>query len=138
MDIRKKTFGINFPFVNSNNGDYLGLTEIPEREIKANLVHLLLTKKGSRYFMPEFGTNLYQYIFEPMSEELMLKIEDEINAACENFIPNLKINKINITTYYDKIEYLTDDKSHHTITIKIDYTVQSRTFESSSTVTLTF
>jgi len=65
MEVRKKTYGIDFPFNDSNNGDFLKLTEIPEREIKSNLIHLLLTNKGSRYYLPEFGTNLYHYIFDP-------------------------------------------------------------------------
>ena len=44
MAIKKQTFGIDFPFVNSNSGDYVGLTTIPESEVKAMLIHLLLTK----------------------------------------------------------------------------------------------
>lgn len=48
------TYGIDFPFRESQKGDYLSMTEIPEREVRANLVHLLLTRKGSRYYLPDF------------------------------------------------------------------------------------
>ena len=137
MNIRKKTYGINFPFYDSDNGDYLKLTPSVEAEVKSDLIHLLLTRKGSRYFLPDFGTNLYQYIFEPLDEVIIQKIEDEINNAVEKYIPNLEINKINIKQFYDDIEYVGDDKKQHSVTVNIDYTVSFRTFEAPGTITLT-
>lgn len=137
MDIRRKTYGVNYPFYDSNNGDFLLLTETIESQVKSDLIHLLLTRKGSRYFLPDFGTNLYQYIFEPLDDVVIQKIEDEINNAVEKFIPNLKINKINITQFYDNIEFVLDDKKQHSVTINIDYTVSFRTFDAPGTVTLT-
>lgn len=130
MEIRKKTYGINFPFLESTNGDFIKLTDTPEQEVKSNLIHLLLTRKGSRYFLPEFGTNLYQYIFDPIDTKTISKIENEINTACEKFLPNLKINKINI----DSIP--SSNKESHTIKITIDYTVTFRTFQYNDLVTI--
>jgi len=137
-NIRKQTYGINFPFKDGINGDFLYLTEIPEREIKSNLVHLLLTRKGSRYFLPDFGTNLYQYIFEPLDEIVKNNIENEINDAVNKYIPNLKINKITITQFFDDPQYVGDDQKGHTVTVSIDYTITSGTFQASDIVTLTF
>ena len=51
-------YGINFPFNESPLGFYLDLSDSPEAEIRSNLIHLLLTRKGSRYFLPDFGTRL--------------------------------------------------------------------------------
>ena len=59
------TYGIDFPFRDSLEGKFLKMTGTPEREIRADLIHLLLTKKGSRYYLPDFGTRLYEFIFEP-------------------------------------------------------------------------
>jgi phage baseplate assembly protein W len=137
MNVRRKTYGVNFPFYDSNNGDYLQLTPTIETEVKSDLIHLLLTRKGSRYFLPDFGTNLYQYIFEPLDDIVIQKIEDEINNAVEKYIPNLQINKINITQFYNNIDYVSDDKKQHSVTVNIDYTVNFRTFQSPDTVTLT-
>ena len=58
------TYGINFPFQDSKVGKYLDLSEYTNDEIRSNLIHLLLTRKGSRFFLPDFGTRLYEYIFE--------------------------------------------------------------------------
>ena len=136
MNVRKKTYGINFPFQDSNNGDFLSLTRSPENEIKSSLVHLLLTKKGSRYYLPEFGTNLNQYIFETITDELLLKIENQIIDACEKFIPNLTIGKVNIETFYDNIDFVSNYNKQRSIKITVDYVINSRTFQSTDTITI--
>ena len=51
-----KTYGITFPFTDSFNGQYLDLTDYAKEEVRTDLIHLLLTRKGSRYFLPDFGT----------------------------------------------------------------------------------
>ena len=66
------TYGIDFPFRDSLEGKFLKMTGEAEREIRGNLIHLLLTRKGSRYFLPDFGTRLYEYIFEPLDESVYL------------------------------------------------------------------
>ena len=39
----KKTYGVNFPFRESATGTYLDLTETTAEEIRADLLHLILT-----------------------------------------------------------------------------------------------
>jgi phage baseplate assembly protein W len=92
-----KTYGIDFPFRSSQYGQYLSLSQTADDEIRNNLIHLLLTRKGTRYYLPDFGTRLYEYIFEPMDSPTFDGIESEIRESCERYIPNLKINKITIT-----------------------------------------
>jgi phage baseplate assembly protein W len=91
------TYGINFPFRDSLRGDYLQLTELQPEEIKADLIHLLLTRKGSRYFLPEFGTRLYEFLFEPFDSLTFNAIESDIRDAIQNFMPNLLVNSLSIT-----------------------------------------
>jgi phage baseplate assembly protein W len=91
------TYGINFPFIDSLRGDYLQLTELQSEEIKADLIHLLLTRKGSRYFLPEFGTRLYEFLFEPFDSLTFNAIESDIRDAIQNFMPNLLVNSLSIT-----------------------------------------
>jgi phage baseplate assembly protein W len=137
MALKKQTFGMDFPFVFSNSGDYVGLTSVPESEVKAMLIHLLLTKKGSRYFLPDFGTNIYQYIFEPLDDITLGKIEGEITDAVEKYIPNLKLNGVNITKVGDEPEFLNNTEKEHQIRINLDYTITTKTFQSNGTLALT-
>ncbi len=75
------TYGINFPFRNSLTGDYLELTNTANQEIRADLINLLLTRKGSRYFLPDFGTRLYEFLFEPFDGLTFDAIESDIRLT---------------------------------------------------------
>ena len=91
------TYGLNFPFRDSRKGDYLELTELEAQEIKADLIHLLLTRKGSRYFLPDFGTRLYEFLFEPFDGLTFDAIQSDIRDAVQTYMPNLLLNQITIT-----------------------------------------
>lgn len=90
------TYGVTFPFNDSIRGDYLQLTDYRAQQIRADLIHLLLTRKGSRYYLPEFGTRLYEFLFEPLDGLTFGAIESDIREAIEQFMPNLLVNKITI------------------------------------------
>ena len=143
------TYGIDFPFRNSLKGDFLRMTESPEREVRANLIHLLLTRKGSRYYLPDFGTRLYEYSFDQNDVVTFGLIEDEIRESVKKYIPNLDINSINIvsaendpeeTKLYSQQEderlfRVSDATSKpYTAKVKIDYTVNNGSFTSSDFV----
>lgn len=140
------TYGIDFPFSDSEKGDYLKLTETPEKEVRANLIHLLLTKKGSRYFLPDFGTKIYEYIFDQNDTVAYNLIEEEIRDAVRKYIPNLDINSIKISSAEDdpnesvgsvegednRLFRVSDYSSKpYTAKVKIDYTVNNGAFTSS-------
>jgi phage baseplate assembly protein W len=140
------TYGIDFPFNDSPTGDYLKMTTTPEREVRADLIHLLLTRKGTRYFLPDFGTRLYEYIFNQNDNVSFNLIEDEIRESIKKYIPNLDINSINVMSAEDDINTKTtfaEDEDErlfrvssnstipYTAKVKIDYTVNNGAFSSS-------
>ena len=144
-----KTYGINFPFLDSSFGTYFDLSQTPDQELRTNLVHLLLTRKGTRYYLPDFGTRLYEYLFEPLDGPTFSDIEAEIRETVTEFIPNLTITNITIKPasegYEDKGYYIdqNDKKTfrvpgigerEHTATIKIDYIVTDSAFNQSDFV----
>jgi phage baseplate assembly protein W len=92
-----KTYGITFPFTDSFNGQYLDLTDYAKEEVRTDLVHLLLTRKGSRYYLPDFGTRLMEFIFDPLDGPTFSAIEAEIRDSVSKYIPNLQITTISIT-----------------------------------------
>jgi phage baseplate assembly protein W len=145
------TYGIDYPFKDSSKGDYLNMTEIPEKEIRANLIHLLLTRKGSRYYLPDFGTRLYEYIFDQNDMVSYTHIEEEIREGVKKYIPNLDINSINITSAEDdpnKERSISEDEDSrlfrvsdmsnqpYTAVVKIDYTVNNGAFSTSDFIIL--
>ena len=147
------TYGLNFPFRNSTQGDYLELTELESQEIKADLIHLLLTRKGSRYFLPSFGTRLYEFIFEPFDGLTFNAIESDIRDAVAQFMPNLLLNNITIIPLDPKEEFDLDTNqasvgtsqssiyrfpgkgtAEYTAKIQIDYSNNKNTFGQSDFV----
>lgn len=110
----KKTYGIEFPFKDSEYGSYLRTTETVEKEIKSNLLHLILTRKGSRYYLPDFGTRLYEFLFHPNSFLTFSKIEEDIIQNVKKYIPKLEIKKIEIINNED-------EKEPHSVVVKIEY-----------------
>jgi phage baseplate assembly protein W len=147
-----KTYGVKFPFTESVNGNYLTLTKSAEQEIRTDLLHLILTRKGSRYYLPDFGTRIYEFIFEPMDGPTFDAIKADIQTSVDKYIPNLQINNVSITPYTDEdkvsVEELnTEDQSseyemfdifrtagegvnEYTAKVKIDYSIKDTTFES--------
>jgi len=99
--VLNKTYGINFPFKPSQEGTYLSLTKTVKDEVRADLLHLILTRKGSRYYLPDFGTRMYEFIFEPMDGQTFEVIKDDIRTAVRKYIPNLEIENITISPYVD-------------------------------------
>lgn len=140
-------YGIDFPFRDSFVGDYVRMTESRDEEIRANLVHLLLTRKGSRYFLPDFGTRLYEYIFELNDAITYASIEEEIRETVKRYIPNLEINSIKITNpdidEEDVGSSVSEDEDSrlfrisdsstkpYTAKIRIDYSTNDSTFTTS-------
>lgn len=142
-------FGLDFPFRKSLTGDYVRMTVSRDEEIRANLIHLLLTRKGSRYFLPDFGSRLYEYIFDMNDTITYSHIEDEIRESVKKYIPNLEINKITITdpsldpTESGSVAEETDSRlfrvsdtssKPYTAKIRIDYSTNNGTFGSSDFV----
>jgi phage baseplate assembly protein W len=149
MAVNGLTYGINFPFRDSYTGKYLDLSETNQEELRSNLVHLLLTRKGTRYYLPDFGTRLYEYIFEPMDGPTYSQIESEIRDSVGEYIPGITITSISITAASDEQENMgsyvngNDEKVYrvpgigtqeHTAKIKIDYTLNDDAFNSSDFV----
>ena len=94
-------YGITFPFGDSEEGLFLGMNELADAEVRSNLVHLILTIKGSRYFLPDFGTNLMRLIFEPLDSGTKASIDSEIRETVGEFIPNLNINNVDVKSAED-------------------------------------
>ena len=142
-------YGLDFPFRDSLKGDYLKMTETPEREVRSNLIHLILTRKGSRYYLPDFGTRLYEFIFDQTDTITFSLIEEEIRSSVRKYIPNLEINSIEVISAEndpDNVRLFTQNEDErlfrvsdeptkpYTAKVKIDYTVNNGAFASSDFV----
>jgi phage baseplate assembly protein W len=147
-----RTYGFTFPFVDSFDGKYLDLTDYTAEEIRSNLIHLLLTRKGSRYFLPDFGTRLLEYIFEPLDGPTFQSIEAEIRDSVNKYMPQLQLTSINITSPTGEAAGLTatvaggvidpqitrynQDVAEYTATVRVDYAISNDVFNTKDFIIL--
>ena len=122
-----KFINIEFPFKDGNIGQFLNLNNEDSSAIKSDLMHLLLTRKGERLYMPDFGTDLLKYIFEFNDGTTRSDISKELNETVKKYIPNLIINSVDVTESED---------SEHAVVVRIDYTVTEDTFQETDFILL--
>ena len=89
--------GIDFPFGRVGNGDgYFKTTKTTVDSIKNNIKLLLQTNQGERMFQPNLGMNLKNLLFEPMTEDLTIQIENNIVDVFERWLPFVELRNIDI------------------------------------------
>ena len=110
---------INYPFKDSPKGFFLDLNADSNSAIKADLMHLVLTRKGQRLYDPDFGTDLLKFIFEPEDGVTLSGIQEEIREVVKTYIPKLQVNNVSVTQSPD---------SEYAAVVRIDYTVTDDVF----------
>jgi len=123
----ERFINIDFPFKDSERGFYFKLNQTDKDAIKADLLHLLLTNKGERLYMPDFGSDLKKFIFEPNDNITHSDIKDNLNETIKRYIPNLVVDSIDFKK--NDIEEL--------IIVELKYTVIDGTFASSDILEIT-
>ena len=65
-------------------------------QAKANIRNLLLTRKGERYNLINFGTNLLSIVFQPSTPDIKELIDLEITNALSSWLPYIVIQDLEI------------------------------------------
>lgn len=82
---------IKFPLEDDVYNKYLKLTSTTKDAISSNLMLLMLTEKGYRYYMPDYGTYLIKYMFEPNDEITIKDVEDDLKNTIQKYLPEIKL-----------------------------------------------
>ena len=122
-----KYINIQFPFKDSDLGFFLNLNNEDNSAIKSDLMHLILTRKGERLYMPDFGTDLMKYIFEINDETTKENIRTDINDTVRKYIPNLTVTSIDVEN---------STSSEHKVILRINYTVTEEAFQETDFILL--
>jgi len=130
------TYNIKFPLNdNLSTNTYFLMTQVTKEALSSDLLLLLLTQKGERYYEPNYGTNLLKFIFEPNDNLTAGDVEQEIKNTVAAYIPNLKINKMNFN-------WNVDDNgqpiSENQLNITIQFTYTEDNFSENGEVDLNF
>ena len=92
---KRVSVGIDFPFGRVGGGDgYFKSTKTTVESIKNNIKLLLQTHQGERVFQPGLGMNLRSLIFEPLTEDITIQIENNIVDVFGKWLPFVNLNNI--------------------------------------------
>ena len=125
---QRVSVGIEFPFGRVGGGDgYFKSTKTTIESIKNNIKLLLQTHQGERVFQPTLGMNLRRLMFEQMTEEITIQIENNIVDVFQRWLPFVQIRDIGIN----------QDDSLNQVNINLVFSIQ-RAPNSLESVQVTF
>ena len=84
-------------------------------DIQSSLEILLSTSLGERVMQPAYGSNLKDYLFEPLDSSLEAFLKDLIKTAILYFEPRIHLDKLSLESV--PLEGL--------VTISLDYRIRS-------------
>jgi hypothetical protein len=90
-----KVIGSRFPIGYDIIGGYFTKSTGVEL-VKNNLKQLLLTERGERVMLPNFGTGLKKYLMEQMDETLFQLIKSEIIDSINRYARDVELIKIQV------------------------------------------
>jgi len=96
------SYNIKFPLVDDvSTNTFFQMTKVTKDAFRSDLILLLLTEKGERYYEPDYGTNLLKFIFEPNDNITEGDIEQDIKTTVSLYIPALTIDSVTFKQYLD-------------------------------------
>ena len=108
--------GIDFPFARVPNQDgYFKTTKKLFKIIKNDIRLLLQTERGERVFQPNLGMNLRRFLFEQITEDTPIQIENDIVDVFETWLPFVELRDIQINT---------DNQDRNQIDINITFNIK--------------
>ena len=115
--------GLTLPLKSGING-YFEQSYDTLTQIKANITNFFNTRPGERRFNPQFGTKLYQYLFEQNIEGFDDILKNVIKEDMNYWFPNVIVNTVflDITTAQKN-----KNTDNYIISIKIQFTVNNQT-----------
>jgi phage baseplate assembly protein W len=73
--------------------------------LKNSLLNLFSTTPGDKILSPEFGLNLRQYIFEPVTRERAFDMQRTIFSGINRFEPRVVVSSVVVVPNFDAMEY---------------------------------
>ena len=130
--------GIDLPIRRDDGLDgFFATTSTTIEAVKNNIRNLLSTNEGERFFQPNLGLNLRKLLFEHITNENLLGVQDAILDKIEFWLPFVEVRDIRVLSRNN-----TTDIGANEIRVKILFnikqdpnTLDSVTLDFSATVT---
>ena len=128
------SINIKYPLTDDpTTNQFFQLNQTSKNAYSSDLLLLLLTGKGERYYDPNFGTDLVKFIFEPSDNQTQSQIEESIRTTVSQYIPDLTIQNMQFIANLDD-----PTLNENQINVKINFTYAEGSFVDTSDITITF
>lgn len=97
MATTPQTYGILLPIQHGPQG-YFNQSYTVLEQVRSNLNLLLRTKKGERRMNPEFGSGLWNVLFENFTDDISPIIESAIRDDIQRWMSYVNVEEITIDT----------------------------------------
>ena len=93
----KVKIGIDLPVHRDSGGDgFFATTSTTIEAVKNNIRNLLQTNEGERFFQPNLGLNLRRLLFEHITSENLLGIQNAILDKIDFWLPFVEVGDIQV------------------------------------------
>lgn len=73
-----------------------------EEDIKESIEIILRTRKGERMMMPEFGCDLYEFVYETMDDSSLSRMENAVTDALIIWEPRITDVEVHVSRNQNK------------------------------------
>ncbi len=114
---KKQYFGIKYPFTSDGfQNFYVDANSSVKEKVRSQLMHVVFTPKGQRLRLPDFGTDLIKFIFEPNDQITWESVKNEVNDSVKLWIPNIVVNNIQVVK---------NEEDETQVYVRLDYSVSN-------------
>jgi len=90
-------FGVRYPLYDKTNSAKGIFVKTKGFElVKSELRQFIKTERGERVMLPNFGLSLKRFLFEPITEDLIISMKKEIVGGVSNYLPTVRILRLDI------------------------------------------
>ena len=110
--------GLDFP-IGRQAGDQMGYfatTKTTMDAIKNDVRLLLLTQRGERLFQPFLGMNIRRFLFEQITDDTAIEIENDIVDTFQTWLPFVELRDIDVDL---------GDQDRNKISINITFNIRN-------------
>ena len=90
----KKHVGLKLPIILDDID--IASTKTTLEAVKQNVLNLCSTENGERVMQPNLGVVLKKFLFEPFTEDLVIRIQNTIVDSMNYWLPFVILNDINV------------------------------------------
>ena len=99
-----------------DNQGYFATTKTTMDAVKNDIKMLLITERGERLFQPFLGMNIRRFLFEQITDDTAIEIENDIVDTFQTWLPFVELRDIDVDL---------GDQDRNKISINITFNIRS-------------